>query len=551
MSKVRVSVAIPVYNQEELIIKCINSVPKRDDIEIVVVDDCSTDNTLETLKQFDNIKLIHNEKNLGIGLTRNVLIENCLGDYIFFLDSDDYIFPDVFLDIVDNDLKNQIVLMPQCERNDGYVWYPSVHRGDFLKRDFINKVKHVDARCGEDSLFRDSIKKLPGFKLEKIPKLVYHYNEPRIDSLTWINRKNQNDPSYQGGIEDWEKYRQLEKELPSNRGTFSCIDIVVPYVDCSDESWLKLFNKYSTHKNKEEVDAINRFRGQGDFFKYFFRCIEKNMPWVRLIHLVVQSDSQVPKWINKNKVHIVKHCDFIPKEFLPTFNSTTIEMFLHRIPLLSNDFIYFNDDVFVVKPINQYSLFNNDKLGKSYYYRKSFECMWMHHIINSQSLIQNKQIKIGDDVLVMNHTMRPYNKLKMISCFNKYKSIITDSITRFREEKNFNIYLYDYYDISNGDTFKSTIRPEMLFSNSVYIDFTDVDVVCFQDTNENINIYENDDINNYFLKLYPNESEYEFDIDLRISKINNILMKIPEGKPRDIYRRALCKSNHIDESLLR
>ena len=92
----RVSILIPVYNQESLIERCINSIPKRDDIEIIVVDDCSTDNTLKVLEKFDNIKIIKNETNLGIGSTRNKLLDNASGDYIFFLDSDDYLYTEEF-----------------------------------------------------------------------------------------------------------------------------------------------------------------------------------------------------------------------------------------------------------------------------------------------------------------------------------------------------------------------------------------------------------------------------------------------------------------------
>lgn len=50
------------------------------------------------------------------------------------------------------------------------------------------------------------------------------------------------------------------------------IDLVVPYVDCSDPFWQE------TAKNNNISIDLNRFRGQGSFFKYFFRCIDKNLP---------------------------------------------------------------------------------------------------------------------------------------------------------------------------------------------------------------------------------------------------------------------------------
>lgn len=211
---IKVSVLIPLYNQEVLIEKCLQSIPKRDDIEVVVVDDCSTDNSYNIIKEkYSYVKLIKNDKNSGVGLTRNKLLDNASGEYIFFLDSDDYLYSDVFLDIIDNDLKNQIVLKPLCMRNDNYKWYSAVHRGDFVKRSFIADTRHPDMRCGEDSAFKKLLNNKNGYKEEKLNKLVYHYNEPRIDSLTWQHRKNKGVAGYDKGIEEWERVNFKKNEL--------------------------------------------------------------------------------------------------------------------------------------------------------------------------------------------------------------------------------------------------------------------------------------------------------------------------------------------------
>lgn len=72
------------------------------------------------------------------------------------------------------------------------------------------------------------------------------------------------------------------------------IDLVVPYVDASDKNWQAEFLKYNAKKTSEAVNAKNRFRGQGDFFRYFFRSVAKNMPWINNVFLLVMSKSQVP-----------------------------------------------------------------------------------------------------------------------------------------------------------------------------------------------------------------------------------------------------------------
>jgi len=133
------------------------------------------------------------------------------------------------------------------------------------------------------------------------------------------------------------------------------IDIVVLWVDGSDEKWLKEKEKYS--KKRDTSHDVVRYR-DWEIFHYWFRGIEKFMPWVRKVHLVTWG--HLPKWLNVNhpKLHVVRHDEFIPEEFLPTFNSPTIELNIHRISGLSEHFIYFNDDMFVLKSMHPEDFFH-------------------------------------------------------------------------------------------------------------------------------------------------------------------------------------------------
>lgn len=125
------------------------------------------------------------------------------------------------------------------------------------------------------------------------------------------------------------------------------IDIVVTWVDGSDPEWLKERAQYSG--TPVELSDV-RFRDWG-LMRYWFRGIEKYAPWVRKIHFVTWG--HLPDWLDtaNPKLHIVKHTDFIPAEYLPTFNSHTIELNLHRIEGLAEQFIYFNDDMFLIRPV--------------------------------------------------------------------------------------------------------------------------------------------------------------------------------------------------------
>ena len=91
-----ISVVVPVYNVEKYLEKCLQSLIEQcySDMEIVVVDDKSTDRSLCIAKKYEkynNVKVISKEKNTGLSDSRNVGIRESRGQYIMFLDSDDYV----------------------------------------------------------------------------------------------------------------------------------------------------------------------------------------------------------------------------------------------------------------------------------------------------------------------------------------------------------------------------------------------------------------------------------------------------------------------------
>ena len=302
----------------------------------------------------------------------------------------------------------------------------------------------------------------------------------------------------------------------------SKIDLVVPYVDSNDLNWQKLFDKYNPVKNKsvEAINAINRFRGQGDVFKYWFRCVEKNMPWINNIYLVVQSKSQVPYWLNTNKVKVVLHSEIIPEEFLPTFNSTTIEMFLWKIPDLAEKFIYSSDDFFAFNPMKPDDFFEGDKLKTNPTYIRYNTSMYVNHCANCYTLVYDTANNIrssNSKFPIFKHSMRPYFKSTMKECFEKYEKEILDGISKFRETRNHNIYLFDYYNIKNNHQIPSKLTsicissstPDSLIKELLRHAVNHFIGIQDTDTSSNHNIYNNIYVTNSFKNLYPLKSKYE------------------------------------------
>ena len=199
MDKIKVSVIIPAYNSEKWIRDCLNSIPKRDDIEVIVVNDGSTDKTLGYLRNFQrfarkDLIIIDYKENKGVSYARNQGIEASKGEYIVFIDSDDYIYPKVFNEIVDNYLdKDYQLVFYDLENNYKYRFtatqdnYQSKYgMFKFIKRDFLGDLRFTEGmQYAED-------KELHLKMMDKYPKcyftneIMYHYNYPRKGSLSAI-----------------------------------------------------------------------------------------------------------------------------------------------------------------------------------------------------------------------------------------------------------------------------------------------------------------------------------------------------------------------------
>ena len=108
----------------------------------------------------------------------------------------------------------------------------------------------------------------------------------------------------------------------------------------------------SSEESEDDTMSNNRYRDSEEL-RYSLRSLLKNAPWIRKIFLV--TDNQLPYWLNLEnggKLTVISHQElFENKSVLPVFSSPAIETQLHKIPGLSQKFIYFNDDVFLGSPV--------------------------------------------------------------------------------------------------------------------------------------------------------------------------------------------------------
>lgn len=189
------TIIVPVYNQETLVITALDSIPKRDDIEVLIVDDGSTDNTLKNVRKYKsdhpemNIRIIHNKINHGLGHAKNVGYANARGDYINQLDSDDFLYTEEYekamaqldgTDMVYISLRINSGAVWQLRKENNYLFCGGTLR--FIRREFLGDSRCPEVRAGEDWFLNDELQRKP--HTDKYTGIVaYHYNFPREGSL--------------------------------------------------------------------------------------------------------------------------------------------------------------------------------------------------------------------------------------------------------------------------------------------------------------------------------------------------------------------------------
>lgn len=270
------------------------------------------------------------------------------------------------------------------------------------------------------------------------------------------------------------------------------IDIVVTWVDMNDPEWKKEFNLYSNNPSTEANGIVDaRFRDYG-FLKYWFRGVEKFAPWVRKIHFV--TSGQKPEWLDTSnpKLNLVDHKDFIPAEFLPTYNSVVIERYMYKIPGLAEKFVYFNDDFYMLRPIPLERFFQNGLPCDIavFQYNPSWS-QWYKTLKNNIRLINRnfnkKEVvrKFSDKWFSseyegkdwMNRLLKPYNKFITLrvhhnaqpylkSTFEdvwekEEKELTNTSSNRFRDSSDYSPELFRTWQICEGNfipynTYKDT-----------------------------------------------------------------------------------------------
>jgi len=327
------------------------------------------------------------------------------------------------------------------------------------------------------------------------------------------------------------------------------IDFVVTWVDMNDPKWQHDFASYSgkIDNTKNEV-TIARFRDHG-LLKFWFRGVEKFAPWVRELHFV--TCGQHPEWLNTEhpKLRLVNHTDYIPNQFLPCFNSNLIEIYMHKIPGLSEHFVYFNDDFFIINHLTQERFFTDGLPNDIAAFRINMGLsLWNKCLRNNIRIINRrfdkKEVLEHDhdkwytdeygDKARLTYLLKPYNKFVTLrtphnaqpyikTTFEEVweyagKELTEMSSHRFRSPKDYTLELFKTWQICRSNfmpynTYKNTKMFPLVFRSGKAIKAIreqSYKLVCLNDS-EHIRNYDKtlQEIHSAFESILPDKSSFE------------------------------------------
>lgn len=333
------------------------------------------------------------------------------------------------------------------------------------------------------------------------------------------------------------------------------IDFVLLWVDGSDKEWQKERAKYEKEcgvkrDSDDKTDSDIRFRDFG-LLKYWFRGVEKFAPWVHKIFLI--TNGQVPDFLNlKNeKIVLIKHSDIMKKEDLPTFNSNAIEMNITKIKDLSECFVLFNDDIYIVDKVSPndffaeglprdeyaedaiqidsgdgvipYNLLNemkviNDRYEKKQVYRRSFykyfNPLYGMHLLRTLLLCPYKRfVGIRNAHISQSFLKSTFEKLEKIDP----KIIDETSSHRFRCAEDYAQYMARYLQLVEGKFIprRSSFGKYYEISNDNEKIISAVTrqrykIVCLNDVDDMINfVRAKMELKKAFDGILPNKSGFE------------------------------------------
>ncbi|TVP49006.1 MAG: capsular biosynthesis protein [Mongoliibacter sp.] len=270
------------------------------------------------------------------------------------------------------------------------------------------------------------------------------------------------------------------------------IDAVITWVDGNDPIHQSKMDNALKGKTRKYIPGAEKTRfGNANELKYSTLSLLKFAPFIRKIFIV--TDSQYPNIqddIEKtfpdrvNDVQVIDHKEIFRDhlEFLPTFNSRSIEALLWKIKDLSENFIYLSDDMFVIRPLKPQDLFLEGRpvMRGKWLVRPVLRNLWnalntkmQHKLLKNKAFQPKPSFHIGQwnsakalgfkwSYFFSSHTPHAVNKNTLKNYFDKHPDILTNQVKyKFRHNSQFNCASFFYHlEIKSGNT--NFARPSFI-----------------------------------------------------------------------------------------
>ena len=225
------------------------------------------------------------------------------------------------------------------------------------------------------------------------------------------------------------------------------VSFVFPYVNMDDPVWQ---SQWASTFPEKKINPV-RARELG-MLKYLFRGIDENLKWIDEVVMLVNTRTQVPDWVKD--VRIVTVDEFIPRKFLPIFNSNAVEMFLAKVPGLGNGIIYSNDDFFPVKPLRYSDYFTEDgtpmiSFQEKEYPKSAYQRQCQRDWVTANGVLGKKII--GQAYRRPQHEPQAITRAQLKEASEALHDRRMGSITKVRDlSRNLSQYIYFDYVIASG-----------------------------------------------------------------------------------------------------
>lgn len=229
--------------------------------------------------------------------------------------------------------------------------------------------------------------------------------------------------------------------------------------------------------NEENLGDLRYF--DNEELRYSLRSVYQNMPWIN--HIYIVTNHQRPTWLlNNSKVTIIDHREIIPESLLPTFNSVTIEMHLHKIPNLSEKYILFNDDFFIGAPLEKDFFFENDKpIVRLREWKIASSLEEAKQLLSSEKISDFAKTQLRAWVLVaanyrmkhpyrLSHCPDAYTKTAISKVLEKYPLLAETNNSPFRSDKDIQRVVFQMEMVFGQNSPLREIRNPNFFEKYIY-----------------------------------------------------------------------------------